>query len=80
MVSIREVHANHERPGANGWGAVRARPSVPVASVVAILADGMTAAEILAEHPDLDAGDIVECPRNAAIAVLERELPLRQPA
>jgi uncharacterized protein (DUF433 family) len=52
----------------------------PVATVVAMVADGMTTAEILAEHPDLEAADIAECLRFAALAVQERELPLRQPA
>ena len=52
----------------------------PVATVVAMIADGMTQAEILVEHPDLEAGDIAECLRYAALAVQERELPLRQPA
>lgn len=31
----------------------------PVASVVAMVADGMTAAEITTEHPDLEAGAVV---------------------
>ncbi len=52
----------------------------PVASVVAMVADGMTAAEILAEHPDLEAEDIAECLRYAALAVQERELPLLRSA
>lgn len=52
----------------------------PVASVVAMVADGMTVEEILAEHPDLEADDIIECLRYAAAAVRERELPLRRPA
>lgn len=52
----------------------------PVASVVAMVADGMTNAEIIAEHPDLEVDDITECLRFAALAVQERELPLRQPA
>lgn len=52
----------------------------PVGSVVAMVADGMTNAEILAEHPDLEVDDITECLRFAALAVQERELPLRQPA
>ena len=33
----------------------------PVATVVAMVADGMTTEEILAEHPDLEAADIAEC-------------------
>lgn len=52
----------------------------PVATVVAVVADGMTVDEILGEHPDLEAMDIAESLRAAALAVQERELPLRQPA
>jgi uncharacterized protein (DUF433 family) len=52
----------------------------PVATVVAMVADGMTTDEILTEHPDLEPEDIAECLRYAALAVQERELPLRQPA
>lgn len=52
----------------------------PVATVVAMVADGMTVDEILGEHPDLEAEDIAESLRYAALAVRERELPLRQPA
>jgi uncharacterized protein (DUF433 family) len=49
----------------------------PVASVVAMVADGMAREEILAEHPDLTAEDIHESLVFAAEAVRERELPLR---
>jgi uncharacterized protein (DUF433 family) len=49
----------------------------PVASVVAMVADGMTTDEILAEHPDLTREDIHESLLFAAEAVRERELPLR---
>lgn len=52
----------------------------PVATVVAMVADGMTVDEILGEHPDLEASDVAESLRYAALAVQERELPLRQPA
>lgn len=52
----------------------------PVATVVAMVADGMTVDEILDEHPDLEAEDIAESLRYAALALQERELPLRQPA
>ncbi len=48
----------------------------PVATVVAMVADGMTNDEILAEHPDLEAQDIAEALRFAALAVQERQLPL----
>jgi uncharacterized protein (DUF433 family) len=52
----------------------------PVASVVAMVADGMTTEEILAEHPDLTREDIHESLRYAAEAVREREIPLRHTA
>ena len=52
----------------------------PVATVVAMVADGMTVEGILAEHPDLESDDIRESLHYAAAAVQERELPLRQPA
>ena len=49
---------------------------IPVATVVGMLADGMTEAEILDALPDLEAGDLAEALRYAAEAVRERELPL----
>lgn len=48
----------------------------PVATVVAMVADGMTTDEILAEHPDLTREDVHESLLFAAEAVRERELPL----
>lgn len=47
----------------------------PVATVLAMLADGMDTEDILAEHPDLTAEDIHESLLYAAEAVRERELP-----
>jgi uncharacterized protein (DUF433 family) len=52
----------------------------PVATVVTMVADGMTFDEILAEHPDLEAEDIREALHFAAETVQERELPLRTSA
>lgn len=49
---------------------------IPVATVVGMVADGMTQPEILKAYPDLEAGDIQEALRYAAAAVRERELPL----
>jgi uncharacterized protein (DUF433 family) len=49
---------------------------IPVATVVGLVADGMTDAEILAAYPDLEVQDIREALRYAAEAVRERELPL----
>lgn len=53
---------------------------IPVATVVGMVAEGMTAEEILADYPDLEAGDIREALEYAAEAVRERELPLRRGA
>ena len=52
---------------------------IPVATVVGMVADGMTAADIRAAYPDLEAEDIAEALRYAADAVRERELPLAIP-
>jgi uncharacterized protein (DUF433 family) len=49
---------------------------IPVATVVGMVADGMTETEILATYPDLEREDIREALRYAAAAVRERELPL----
>jgi uncharacterized protein (DUF433 family) len=49
---------------------------IPVATVVGMIADGMTEAEILRAYPDLEPDDIREALRYAAEAVRERELPL----
>jgi uncharacterized protein (DUF433 family) len=53
---------------------------IPLASVVAMVADGMSETEILAAYPDLERGDIHEALRYAADAVRERELPLASPS
>ena len=49
---------------------------IPVATVVGMLADGMTTEGILAAYPDLERDDIQEALHYAADAVRERELPL----
>ncbi len=48
---------------------------MPVATVVRMVAEGMTHEQILEEHPDLEREDIQEALRYAAAAVRERELP-----
>lgn len=50
---------------------------IPVATVVAMVAERMSEAEILDAYPDLDEEDIRESLRFAAAAVRERELPMR---
>ena len=49
---------------------------IPVATVVGMIADGMTEEEILRSYPDLEPEDLQEALRFAAEAVRERELPL----
>lgn len=49
---------------------------IPVATVVGMIAEGMTADEVVAAYPDLEVGDVQEALRYAAEAVRERELPL----
>ena len=53
---------------------------IPVATVVDMIADGLTENEILDAYPDLEKEDIREALHFAAEAVRERELPLLKPA
>ena len=55
------------------------RLRIPVVTVVGMVADGMTGAEILAAYPDLQSEDINEALRYAAAAVRDRGLPLAAP-
>ena len=64
-------------PAAGRATAPPGRPPL-VATVVAMVADGLSVPEILDEHPDLEADDIAECLRYASLAVQERELLLRR--
>ena len=49
---------------------------IPVATVVAMVADGMSAAEIVDEFPQLEVEDVAEALRYAAQAVDVHELPI----
>ena len=49
---------------------------IPVATVVSMVSEGMSEAEILKSYPDLEREDIREALRYAAEAVRERELPV----
>ena len=73
-VKFTRISANPKQMG--GVPCIRGL-RIPVATVVAMVADSMTEAEILEAYPDLDAEDIHEALRYAAEAVRERELPLR---
>lgn len=50
---------------------------IPVATVVGLLGEGLSADEILTEYPTLTHDDLMACLRYAAAAVDERELPVR---
>jgi uncharacterized protein (DUF433 family) len=52
---------------------------IPVATVVGMVADGVTIDEILADYLDLQREDIDEALRYVAEAVRERGLPLTVP-
>jgi uncharacterized protein (DUF433 family) len=52
---------------------------VPIATVVGMVANGMTTQDILVAYPDLEREDIQEALFYAADAVRERELPLTIP-
>ena len=49
---------------------------IPLATVVGMIADGMSEEDILKDYPDLETEDIRQALRYAAQAVTERELPL----
>lgn len=49
---------------------------IPVATVVGMVANGMSIDEILAEYPDLERDDVREALAFAAEAVCERQLPV----
>ena len=49
---------------------------IPVATIVGMVAEGMSNDEILASYPDLELEDIREALHYAAEAVREREIPL----
>jgi uncharacterized protein (DUF433 family) len=50
---------------------------IPVATVLRLLAGGLSEDEILSEHPDLQTEDIRECLRFAAASAMERKLLCR---
>ncbi len=51
---------------------------IPVATVVGMVAEGMSDEEILAAYPDLEEQDIREALTYAADAVREREIPVTE--
>jgi uncharacterized protein (DUF433 family) len=63
-------------PGKMGGAACIRGLRIPVATVVGMFAEGMSAPEILEAYPDLEADDLREALAYAAEALRERELPL----
>jgi uncharacterized protein (DUF433 family) len=53
---------------------------IPVATVLRLLAGGVTEPQILRDYPDLESEDVRECLRYAAASAMERELPLPRSA
>lgn len=51
---------------------------IPIATILTLLAQGMTIETILEYYPDLEAEDVVEAINFAAETVREKELPLRK--
>lgn len=72
----RGLHAHHDPRRLNGRVPCIRGLRIPVATVLGMLADGMSTDEIVAAYPDLEPEDVRESLRYAAEAVRERELPL----
>ena len=53
---------------------------IPVATVVGMIADGMSEVEVLDAYPDLEPDDIKQSLRFAAYLAKEREVQLADPA
>lgn len=75
-MKFKRITVNPEQMG--GVPCVRGL-RIPVATIVGMVAEGMSEAEILQTYPDLKKEDIREALRYAAEAVKERELPVVAP-
>ena len=51
---------------------------IPVATIITMIAQGMTTEKILENYPDLKKDDITEALNFAAETVREKELPIRK--
>lgn len=63
-----------------GGGPCISGTRIPVTTVVGLIAEGLTVAELVGEYPQLTAEDVRAALAYAAEAVDERHLPLRPPA
>jgi uncharacterized protein (DUF433 family) len=75
-VRAMEFHRITVDPRQMGGVPCLRRLRIPVATVVGMVADGMSEDAILQAYPDLEREDIREALRYAAAALQERELPL----
>jgi uncharacterized protein (DUF433 family) len=75
MKAFPRITINHKQMG--GLPFIRGL-RIPVATVVDMIAEGMTHERILEAYPDLEEADIREALRYAAAAVRERELPVSE--
>ena len=53
---------------------------IPVATIVGLMAEGHTIGGVVDDYPQLTAEDVRAALQFAAVAVAERQLPLRTPA
>ena len=74
--SIMEFKRITTNPGQMGGVPCLRGLRIPVATIVALIAEGQTTQDILVLYPDLDADDVREALLFAAEAVRERVLPL----
>lgn len=65
-------------PGKMGGRACIRGLRMPVATVVRMIASGMSHAEIIEAHPELESADIVEALEYAASLADERTVPLKR--
>jgi uncharacterized protein (DUF433 family) len=70
------VQENHDQSPPDGGGPCLRALRIPVATVVALVAEGQATKGILALYPDLEADDVREALLFGAEAVRERALPL----
>ena len=73
MTKLERITVDHHQMG--GVPCIRGF-RIPVATVVEMVAQGMTAQEILKAYPDLEEDDVKQSLLYAAEAVREREIPL----
>jgi len=52
---------------------------IPVVTILGLLGEGRSPAEVIADYPQLVVDDVLACLRYAARLVDERFLPLRRP-